>query len=268
MSSLNESIKFYLNIEDPNIIFSDYFKKWINGKYHNLYLAELIQPYCPYYHSSNLKQNGHYTSKRKILSALTEDRSMTGIASIDRFHMVQMLTRSFNIFRVQIMKQFNKSSREYRLLKSPWILYLMKYDKLNRTTPYYDWHFKDYLTQEHVVLDGLDCDQTLENTYWVMQDFMVAIQNNDEKKVIHLLHSKQTVGKQMHQTLLTFKRNYSGVLNGISSTYSNGCLEGVNRKIKQIERTAYGYRNFSHLLIRLEENIVKEKESSNFFFVA
>ena len=39
MSSLNESIKFHLNIEDPNIIFSDYFKKWINGKYHNLYLA-------------------------------------------------------------------------------------------------------------------------------------------------------------------------------------------------------------------------------------
>ena len=129
MSSLNESIKFYLNIEDPNIIFSDYFKKWINGKYHNLYLAELIQPYCPYYHSSNLKQNGHYTSKRKILSALTEDRSMTGIASIDRFHMVQMLTRSFNIFRVQIMKQFNKSSREYKLLKSSWKLYLMRYDR-------------------------------------------------------------------------------------------------------------------------------------------
>ena len=94
---------------------------------------------------------------------------------------------------------------------------------------------------------------------------MTAIQDNDEKKVIHLLHSKQNVGKQMHQTLLTFKRNYSGVLNGITSTYSNGCLEGVNRKIKQIERTAYGYRNFSHLLIRirLEENIVKEKEPNN-----
>ncbi len=175
MSSLNESIKFYLNIEDPNIIFSDYFKKLINGKYHNLYLAELIQPHCPYCHSSNLKHNGHYTSKRKILSALTEDRSMTGIVSIDRFHMVQMLTRSFNIFRVQIMKQFNKSSREYKLLKSPWKLYLMRYDRLNRTAPYYDWHFKDYFTQEHVVLDSLDCDQTLENTYWVMQDFMVVL---------------------------------------------------------------------------------------------
>ena len=77
---------------------------------------------------------------------------------IDRFHMVQMLARSFNIFRVQIMKQFNKRNREYKLLKSPWKLYLMKYDKLNKTTPYYDWHFKDSLTQKHVVLDGLDCD--------------------------------------------------------------------------------------------------------------
>ena len=73
------------------------------------------------------------------------------------------------------MKQFNKSSREYKLLKSPWKLYLMRYDRLNRTTPYYDWHFKDYLTQEHVVLGSLDCDQTLENTYWVMQDFMVVL---------------------------------------------------------------------------------------------
>ena len=126
---------------------------------------------------------------------------------IDRFHMVQMLTRSFNSLRVQTMKLFKKQSREYKLLKSTWKLYLMKYDKLNKTTPYYDWHFKDHLTQEHVVL------------------------------------------------------------NTISSKYSNGCLEGVNRKIKQIERTAYGYSNFRHLLIRirLEENIIKEKRTKQLF---
>ena len=146
----------------------------------------------------------------------------------------------------------------------------MKYDKLNKPIPYYDWHFKYYLTQEHVILDGLECNKTLENTYWIMQDFMTAIQNEDEKKIIHLLHSKQTVDKQMHQTLLTFKRNYSGVLNSISSNYSNGCFEGINRKIKQVERTAYGYNSFRHLLIRirLEENIIKEKESNSYFLAA
>ncbi len=107
MSSLNDCIKFHLNIEDPNIIFSDYFKKYINDKYHNLYVAELIQPYWPYCLSSNLKHNSHYVSnvrfitadaskhitirlrkqrvlcndsnvsKLKVLSALTEDCSMT-----------------------------------------------------------------------------------------------------------------------------------------------------------------------------------------------
>ena len=64
-----------------------------------------------------------------------------------------------------------------------------------------------------------------------MQDFMTAIKDKNEKQIIHLLASKQTVGKQMHKTLLTFKRNYTAVLNGVSSSYSNGCLEGVNRKI-------------------------------------
>ena len=115
----------------------------------------------------------------------------------------------------------------------------MKYDKLNKMTPYYE----------------------------VMQDFMAAIKNKDKKQIIRLLHSKQAVGKQMHQTLLTFKYNYTGILNSIYSSYSNGCLEGVNRKIKQIERTTYGYSNFRHLLIRirLEENIIKEKEPNSFF---
>ena len=99
---------------------------------------------------------------------------------------------------------------------------------------------------------------------------MSAIETKNEKQISHLLHSKQNLGRQMHQTLLTFKHNYIGVPNGISCSYSNGCLEGVNRKIKQIERTAYGYSNFKHLLIRirLEENIVKEKESSNYSLVA
>ncbi len=43
MPSNNACIKFHLNIEDPNIVFSNYLKKYINGKYHNIYVAELIQ---------------------------------------------------------------------------------------------------------------------------------------------------------------------------------------------------------------------------------
>lgn len=156
---------------------------------------------------SNLINKGCYisnTSKRKILSALIEDCSMTSIAG-----------------------EYNVSvNTVQRVLESCSSNFYDDFDHLPKHLAFDE--FKGVGKKLHFIcLDGLDCDQTLENTYWVMQDFMVAIQNNDEKKAIHLLHSKQ-----MHQTLLTFKRNYSGVLNGISSTYSNGCLEGVNRKIK------------------------------------
>lgn len=57
---------------------------------------------------------------------------------IDRFHMVQMLTRSFNSLRVQTMKKFDKRSREYQLLKSPWKLYLKKFDELEKVHPRYN----------------------------------------------------------------------------------------------------------------------------------
>ena len=69
MSSFNDYIKFPLDIEDQNIIFTDYFKKFINGKYHNIYVAELIQLHSPYCRSTNLKHNGHYTSNVRFITA-------------------------------------------------------------------------------------------------------------------------------------------------------------------------------------------------------
>ena len=76
---------------------------------------------------------------------------------LDRFHMVQMLTRSLNSLRVQVMKKFKRTSREYKLLKSPWKLYLKKYQALDKIHPHYNWHYKDSLTQEQVVNEGIAC---------------------------------------------------------------------------------------------------------------
>lgn len=417
MSSLNDYIKFALDIEDQNIVFKDYFYKiFKDGLKHKVYVAELIQPACPFCGSVNLIHNGHLktniryitanasfpvlirllkqrvkcrdcdkrsmaqsslvnkhccisnTSKLKILSALTEDRSMTSIARehntsvntvqrvlascshrfiegydhlpehlafdefkgvdkklhfiyldgekheviqilrrrikkdllkyfgkftlkaranvktvtmdhqdivracfpnaqivIDRFHMVQMLTRSLNSLRVATMKKFDKGSREYALLKSPWKLYLKKFDDLEKLHPTYNWHYKDSLTQEQIVMEGISCSELLTNSYNLLQDFFTALNKHDTKAMKEIIYSKEKVGSMMHKTLLTFRHNLKAVLNGAVLPYSNGCLEGFNRKIKQIERTAYGYSNFINLLtrIRLEENKVKEKGPSN-----
>ncbi len=103
-----------------------------------------------------------------------------------------------------------------------------------------------------------------------MQRFMQAVEHGDTQELKSLITSKDLVSVQMHKTLLTFNHNLKAVLNGAKLPYSNGCLEGFNRKIKQIERTAFGYSNFTNLLtrIRLEENLYKEKEPNSLLMVA
>lgn len=98
-----------------------------------------------------------------------------------------------------------------------------------------------------------------------MQNFLKVVETGNTKLLEELISAKEPIGQLMHKTLLTFKHNLKAVLNGAKLPYSNGCLEGFNRKIKQIERTAYSYSNYVSLLtrIRLEENKVKEKEPSN-----
>ena len=115
---------------------------------------------------------------------------------------------------------------------------------------------KDTLTQEQIVADGLSLNNELENTYNLMQDISKALKDRDTKKLRSLIQSKDHVGNMMHTTLNTFKRNLHDILNAAKFDESNGCLEGTNRKIKQIERTAYGYANFNHLVTRIK---LKEK---------
>lgn len=50
----------------------------------------------------------------------------------------------------------------------------------------------------------------------------------------------------MDTTIRSLKQNLKAVTNSLKYAYSNGPLEGVNRKIKVIGRTAYGYRNFDY----------------------
>ena len=97
-------------------------------------------------------------------------------------------------------------------------------------------------------MEGISPNTTLENSYNLMQDFFTALEDNDSQKLKRIICSKEPVGGLMHKTLLTFKHNLKAVLNGAQSSHSNGCPEGFNRKIKQIERTAFGYSDFINLL--------------------
>ena len=189
--------------------------------------SKLVNKYCSISNASKLK----------VLSALTEDRSMTSIARENNVS-INTVQRMLGNCLHRLICLDGDNHQIVQILRTCYKKTLLKY--FGRFSP-----------------------QARANV-------QVFLKTGNIQELKSLINSKDSIGTLMHKTLFTFKHNLKTALNGAALTYSNGCLEGFNRKIKQIERTAYSYSNYVSLLtrIRLEENKVKEKEPSNFFFVA
>lgn len=181
---------------------------------------------------------------------------------VDRFHIIAMMTRAFNQTRVQTMKKYDKKSIEYRLLKFSWKLYLKHFDELEVSQTFYDRHLRQQLTQQGRVQMGLDTDDTISSTYDALQGIMSCLKNHDKDGIVHYLYKNENLSFQMKETLKTFKSNLEIVLNASESKYSNGPIEGINRMIKQIQRTAFGFRNFHHLISRIKLQQMRTKPNT------
>ena len=70
---------------------------------------------------------------------LTQSLFPNACVSIDRFHIVQQLTRAFSKQRIQTMNRLKKSDpkamKDYRKLKKYWRTILKKETKINYTSP-------------------------------------------------------------------------------------------------------------------------------------
>nr|WP_239693857.1 ISL3 family transposase [Loigolactobacillus backii] len=178
---------------------------------------------------------------------------------VDRFHIIAMMTRAFNQSRVQLMKQYSKRTKEYRILKFAWKLYLKHCDDLEVKQLFYDRHLRQQVTQQERVQLGLELDETLANTYTIMQGIMTCLKNYDKDGLVIYLYHNEQLSPKMKATLITFKKNLEIILNASESKYSNGPIEGINRMIKQIQRTAFGFRNYHHLVSRIKLQQMRTK---------
>lgn len=181
----------------------------------------------------------------------------------DNFHLVQMTLQALNQTRVQLMKKYPHTSKAYRLLKHNWRLYLMNYNRLEQRKPQWFAHLRDHLTQEQLVWEGLSLNDKFENTYFVVHQLTNALRQRKYDEFCAALTQSKAVSPQLMSTIKTFKKYQKLIENMMNCPkLSNGPLEGINRKIKQIKRTAYGYRNWSrfNLRIRIELKIKVNKK--------
>lgn len=180
---------------------------------------------------------------------------------LDRFHIIQHLSRAMNRVRIQIMNQFDRKSMKYRALKRYWKLIQQDSRKLNNKR-FYRPTFREHLTNKEIRDRLISYSEELREHYDLYQLLLFHFQEKNSEAFFGLIDENIKQVHPIFQTVFrTFKKDKDKVINALELPYSNAKLEATNNLIKVIKRNAYGFRNFENfkkrILIAL--NIKKER---------
>ena len=175
---------------------------------------------------------------------------------IDRFHIVQLISRSMNKTRVQIMNKLrtsnNKDMKKYRRLKRFWKLLLKDAQELSHTEYKYYPMFGQRL-EVNVVEELLSYDEDLKKNYELYQTLLKSVKDKNFNVFTDtlLVVDTKTISSYMRTSVKTLRKHLPYIKNSLLYPYNNGRIEGINNKIKVLNRVAYGYRNFSNFKKRI-----------------
>ena len=85
----------------------------------------------------------------------------------------------------------------------------------------------------------------------VSHDIVAILENRLTKtireRLIDVLENYRRSGQNMDTAISTFKKNMIAVLNSVD----NGPVEGINRRIKSLKRSCFGFRNLDNFRKRI-----------------
>ena len=183
---------------------------------------------------------------------------------LDRFHIVQHLSRAMNRLRIQIMNQMDRKLHEYRVIKRYWKLIQQDSRKLSDKR-FYRPTFHMHLTNQEILEKILSYSQELREHYELYQLLLFHFQEKRADHFFGLIEDTISCVNPIFQTVFkTFMKDKDKIMNALELPYSNAKLEATNNLIKVIKRNAFGFRNFDNFRTRilLALNIKKERTNS------
>ena len=182
---------------------------------------------------------------------------------LDRFHIVQHLSRAMNRVRIQIMNQFDRRSHEYKALKRYWKLIQQDSRKLSDKR-FYRPTFRSHLTNKEVLEKLLSYFQELRQHYNLYQLLLFHFQEKQTDHFFSLIDERISSVNPIFQTVFkTFLKDKDKIMNALELPYSNAKLEATNNLIKVIKRNAFGFRNFDNFKTRILIALNIKKERTN-----
>ena len=182
---------------------------------------------------------------------------------LDRFHIVQHLSRAMNRVRIQIMNQFDRKSHEYKALKRYWKLIQQDSYTLSRKR-FYRPTFRAHLTNKEILEKLLSYSQDLRDHYELYQLLLFHFQEKHADYFFELITESISAANPIFQTIFrSFLRDQDKIINALELPYSNAKLEATNNLIKVIKRNAFGFRNFENFKTRILIALNIKKERTN-----
>ncbi len=166
---------------------------------------------------------------------------------LDRFHIIQHLSRARNRLRIQIMNRFNRKSIEYKSLKRYWKLIQQDSRKLSDKR-FYRPTFRLHLTNIEILEMLLSYSQELREHYKLYQILLFHFQEKQADHFFGLIEKTLSIVNPIFQTVF---RTFLKDKDKIELPYSNAKLETTNNLVKVIKRNAFGFRNFDNFKIRI-----------------
>lgn len=189
---------------------------------------------------------------------------------IDKFHVVQLLNRCMQKLRINVMKEFNTKSMEYKKLKRYWKILLKKDFELQGVKFYKYVHYKKLTNTKEILSDLLSISDKLAAGHKIFQEFLYIIYNRDTKGFMEFLDkylNNASVAEEFRVAINTLNEYKEGIINALETGYTNAVVEGNNNLIKSIKKTAFGFRSFVNLrlrvLLRKRVNIVKKDNTKD-----
>ncbi|WP_407073462.1 ISL3 family transposase [Streptococcus pneumoniae] len=180
---------------------------------------------------------------------------------LDRFHIVQHLSRAMSRVHVQIMNQFHRKSHEYKAIKRYWKLIQQDSCKLSDKR-FYRPTFRMHLTNKEILDKLLSYSQDLKHHYQLL---LFHFQNKEPEKFFGLIEDNLKQVHPIFQTVFkTFLKDKEKIINALQLHYSNAKLEATNNLIKLIKRNAFGFRNFENFKKRIFIALNIKKERTKF----
>ena len=153
------------------------------------------------------------------------------------------MNRALKQTRIQIMKQFEKKSLEYRVLKYYWKLIQKDSRKLSPHT-FYSKTFRETLTLKGCLEKIFKHVPQLKHYYNLYQLLLFHLQEKNTEQFFGLIEETLPQHNHSFKTALTTFIHYKKYI-------TNAKLEATNKLIKNIKRNAFGYRHFNNFKKRL-----------------